>query len=252
MSQIPVRNRPIVNPTPYGFVERPIGIPPKEESFLDVYKATIQRDIYPVMDATVEHVKFSERAYDPSFDFVDAIQNKPFLEQNIKHVAHAKDAEHLAFLESSLRANQERRDLAEREGFTLTSLAAEAINPINLLFLVPVFGQLGAAARGVKTLGQAGLVGARQGLIGGVTVEAIRYPFDQLETPQEAIFNIGASAGLGGALGVGIPAAFRLYSRTFNGRGQQMAPEFERAERTIARNERGGIGDDIDGIAIKT
>ena len=85
------------------------------------------------------------------------------------------------------------------------------------------------------------MLGARQGAIGGVTVEAIRYPFDQLETPQEAIFNIGASTALGGALGVGIPAAFRLYSRTFNGRGQQMAPEFERAERTIDRYQRGGI-----------
>ena len=252
MSQLPVRNRPIINPTPYGFFDRPIGIPQKEDSFLDVYKATVQRDIYPIMDATVEHVKFSNRAYDPSFDFLDAIQNNPFLEQNIKHVAHAKDAEHLAFLESSLRANQDRRDLAEREGFTLTSLAAEAINPINLLFLVPIFGQLGMAARGVKTLGQAGLLGARQGAIGGVTVEAIRYPFDQLETPQEAIFNIGASTALGGALGVGIPAAFRLYSRTFNGRGQQMAPEFERAERTIDRYQRGGIGDNIDGIPIRT
>lgn len=246
------RKLPIVNPTPYGFIERPLNAYQKEDSFLDVYKATVQRDFVPIKDATLEHVRFSERAYDPEFDFVKSIQANPFLLQNIKHVAHAKDAEHLAFLESSLRANQDRRDIAEREGLTLTSLAAEALNPINLLFLVPVFGQLGLAARGVKTLGQAGLLGAKQGALGAVAAETIRYPFDQLETPQEALFNIGASTALGGALGVGIPAAFRLYSRTFNGRGQQMAPEFERAEKTFERFQKGSIGDDIDGVSINT
>ena len=79
------RKLPIVNPTPYGFIERPLNAYQKEDSFLDVYKATVQRDFVPIKDATLEHVRFSERAYDPEFDFVKSIQANPFLLQNIKH-----------------------------------------------------------------------------------------------------------------------------------------------------------------------
>ena len=200
--------RPVVTPS---FVYNP----PRElasgrsTGFADTFVATVKRDFVPIMDATMESYLFSGQKVDPNFNFTKAVTADPFLDHYATDLAHAKNQEHFDFLANSLKENQERRDKLENSGF-FTSLFAEALSPVNLLFAFPAVGVAARASTGLARIGQSGVAGAKAGLYAGVSIEAMRYPFDQLETGTEAALNIGGSAVFGGILGAGVPAAVQL------------------------------------------
>ena len=239
----------IVNPFPYYNADVPVDLSRRNPGWLDTYSATVGTYARPIMDATVEKVQFGHLQFDEEFDIISAIDESPFSQRNAIHLLKAKNKEHFDFLLANLEENQERRNVIEDSSF-LPYLVSEALNPLNILFAIPAIRVGALAYLGKESLVRAGLIGAQQGLIAGVTAEAIRYPFDPLETPIEATANIVGNTALGGLLGVGVPATFRALFHTLPKRGQQMVPEAARFERTQERFQRGGTGDEVDGIKI--
>ena len=208
--------------------------------FVDTLVSVTKRDTVPIMDATVEFLKYGGQPVDQNFDLASNVRSDPFLEANITHLAHARNQDHFNFLAQSLRDNQERRESLDRAGM-LTSFAAEMFNPINLIFAVPYVGPAARASVGAGTLLQAGKAGFKAGLYSGVAVEAIRYPFDQLETGTEAVTNIAGSAVFGGVLGAGIPYAIKT-ALSANTRIRNRFPYLmEKAERELEIHEREGV-----------
>lgn len=239
----------IVNPFPYYNADVPVDLSRRNPGWLDTYSATVGTYARPIMDATVEKVQFDHLEFDEEFDIISAIDESPFSQRNAAHLLKAKNREHFDFLLANLEENQERRNVIEDSSF-LPYLVSEALNPLNILFALPAIRVGAQAYLGKESLARAGLVGAQQGLIAGTTAEAIRYPFDPLETPIEATANIVGNTALGGLLGVGVPATFRALFHVLPKRGQQMVPEAARFERTQERFQRGGTGDEVDGIKI--
>ena len=208
--------------------------------FVDTLVSVTKRDAVPVMDATVEFLKYGGQPVDQNFDLASNVRSDPFLEANITHLAHARNQDHFNFLAQSLRDNQERRESLDRAGM-LTSFAAEMFNPINLIFAVPVVGPAAKASVGAGTILKSAQAGFKAGLYGGVAVEAIRYPFDQLETGTEAVTNIAGSAVFGGVLGAGIPYAVKT-ALSANSRIRNRFPYLmEKAERELEIHEREGV-----------
>ena len=208
--------------------------------FAKTWRAALERDVAPVAMATVERLRFGDAPLDPDFNFAEAILQDEFLDANAHHLAHAKNKDHFDFIAQSLRENQSRRDTLEQSGL-LTNIAAELFNPINTLFAFPAIGASARAATGFGRIAQAGRAGALSGLAGGAATEAIRYPFDQLQTKEEAFTNIAASGAFGGVLGAGIPAVAKIAMGRIPALRSRMGPEFDRAVVEHERFQREGV-----------
>lgn len=210
-------------------------------SFAQKWRATLERDVAPITMATVERLRFGDDVpVDQSFDFAAAVLQDPFLDAHAHHLAHAKNKDHFDFLANSLRENQERRDILDQSGI-VSSVVAEFLNPVNSLFIFPAVGASVRAATGYARIAQAGAVGAKQGLYAGVATEAIRYPFDQLETKEEAFANIVGSAAFGGVLGAAIPAVAKIALGRIPALRSKLGPEFDRAEKQLEEFQRKGV-----------
>jgi hypothetical protein len=210
-------------------------------SFAKTWRATLERDVAPITMATVERLRFGDDVpLDESFDFAAAVLQSQFLDANAHHLAHAKNKEHFDFLANSLRENQARRDALEQSGI-VSNIAAEFLNPINLLFAFPAVGASVRAATGYARIAQAGAIGAKQGLYAGLATEAIRYPFDQLETKEEAFANIAGSAAFGGVLGAAVPAVAKIALGRIPALRSKLGPEFDRVEKQLEEFERKGV-----------
>lgn len=218
-------------------------------SFAKTWRATLERDVSPITMATVERLRFGDDTpLDESFDFADAVLQDPFLDANARHLAHAKNKEHFDFLANSLRENQARRDTLEQSGI-VSNIFAEFLNPINALFAFPAVGASVRAATGYGRIAQAGYAGAKAGLAGGLATEAIRYPFDQLETKEEAFANIAGSAAFGGVLGAAIPAVAKIALGRIPALRSKLGPEFDRVEKQLEEFEQKGV--DLGDIKIE-
>ena len=220
--------RPVVTPS---FIYNPARdfTSGKSTGFADTFVATVKRDFVPIMDATMESYLFSSEKVDPNFNFSAAVSADPFLDHYATHLAHAKNQEHFDFLANSLKENQQRRDQLENAGF-FTSLGAEILSPVNLLFAFPAVGIAARASTGLARIAQSGAAGFKAGLYSGVAIEAMRYPFDQLETGTEAALNIGGSAVFGGILGAGVPAAVQLGIKSVPALRNRVPALMEKAE----------------------
>lgn len=114
---------------------------------------------------------------------------------------HANNQSHMDFLAENMRESLSTRETLANSGFA-ASFVAEAFDPVNYISL---------PLRLTKTIGQ-GALSAAKATTGVVAAqEAIRVPFDPLNTTSETAINIGSAAALGGILGgaMSIPAARR-------------------------------------------
>ncbi len=137
-------------------------------------------------------------------------------EDHIDYLVRAKNNEHLEYLKAQIDENRKRRDIIGRSNwYAPSSLIAGIVDPLNITFALPVFGQLGMLVRGGMTLGQAAKAGLKGGAVYAGASEGIRAPFDELNTFGESSVNAISAIGLGTAIGVA-PNAFRALMPKFN------------------------------------
>jgi hypothetical protein len=136
-------------------------------------------------------------------------------EDHIEYLVRAKNNDHLEYLKSQIDENRKRRDIIGRSNwYAPSSLIAGVADPLNVMFALPVFGQLGMLVRGGMTMSQAAKAGLKGGALYAGASEAIRAPFDQLNTFEESSINAISAIGLGTGLAIA-PNAFRALMPKF-------------------------------------
>ena len=184
----------------------PLDAPLSAPTFSQAFKATFAYQYSPLLDRVEEEGIFGNRSFDPSFDpFIQAGGYEEYLNQ----LARAKDQEHLDYIKRNIDERLYEKDLLTRAGITSGGvIVASLIDPLNVVFALPIYGQLGLLAKGGMTVRQAALASARGGFVTGVASEAIRAPFDKTVTDEEVATNILATTFFGGAIG-SIPSVAR-------------------------------------------
>jgi len=170
----------------------------QDPTFLETIGASLAYKYDPLMDRINEANTFElspEEGYVPK----DNIPNdlKPFASTLLR----ATNQKHMNFLTANIREGQETRRVLERSGIGL-QFAAELFDPINYI---------GIPFARAASFGQNFL---RSGVSTGAVVsaqEAVRFPLDPLATKEEAMFTIGSSFLIGGAIGgtISIPSQRR-------------------------------------------
>jgi hypothetical protein len=170
----------------------------QDPTFLETIGASLAYKYDPLMDRINEASTFElspEEGYVPK----DNIPNdlKPFASTLLR----ATNQKHMNFLTANIREGQETRRVLERSGIGL-QFAAELFDPINYI---------GIPFARAASFGQNFL---RSGVSTGAVVsaqEAVRFPLDPLATKEEAMFTIGSSFLIGGAIGgtISIPSQRR-------------------------------------------
>ena len=218
-------------------------------SWGESYGAGLATYIVPMTDHGLEKAMFGGADYDQDFDFASAILARPELDKFAVHLAHAKNNDHFDFLVSSLQRNQARRDILSRTHWAV-GLTTELLNPVNWLFAYPALGAVSAALTGAGRISAAGAAGVRQGLAAGASMEAIRYPFDPLESASEAALNVAAAGAFGGGLGAGIPAGYMFAKSVLPETTRRLLPSINKTMREEERWQGPGEVRDIDGVQI--
>tara|TARA_R100000231_G_scaffold1314_1_gene2224 strand:+ start:1479 stop:5318 length:3840 start_codon:yes stop_codon:yes gene_type:complete len=189
-------------PLDTGLLNAPLDAP----TFGQAFKSTFAYQYSPLLDRIEEESVFGNRSFDPDFDpFTQAAGYEEYLGQ----IARAKDQEHLDYIKRNIDERLFEKDVLTRAGITSGGvLIASLIDPLNIVFALPIFGQLGLLAKGGMTVRQAALASARGGFVTGVASEAIRAPFDKTVTDEEVASNILATTFFGGVIG-SIPSVAR-------------------------------------------
>lgn len=218
----------------------PLSAPLSTPTFGEAFRATFAYQYAPLIDRVEELGRFATREFDQSLDpFAQAAGYEEYLDE----LAVARDQEHLDFIKQNIDERLYEKDVLTRAGITSGGvLVASLIDPLNVVFALPVFGQLGLLAKGGMTVRQAALVSARGGFVTGMASEAVRAPFDKTATDNEVIENILATTFFGGAIG-SIPAVARA--------GYNYAKN-TKAKRDAEFVSRGSLKRDIDGFTIES
>ena len=177
-------------------------------SFGEAFRATFAYNYRPLLDAAAEQVEFGARTYDPMFD--------PFTQERIagyedqlNELALAKDEEHFRAITANIdRRRTEKETLAEAGIWSGGMWVAALIDPMNIAFAIPVWGQLGLMAKGGMTVRQAAAASARGGFVTGLVSESIRAPFDRTNTATETGMNLATMTAVSTILG-SVPAMAR-------------------------------------------
>ena len=216
----------------------PLNAPLSAPTFSQAFKATFAYQYSPLLDRVEEEGIFGNRSFDPSFDpFIQAGGYEEYLNQ----LARAKDQEHLDYIKRNIDERLYEKDLLTRAGITSGGvIVASLIDPLNVVFALPIFGQLGLLAKGGMTVRQAALASARGGFVTGVASEAIRAPFDKTVTDEEVATNILATTFFGGVIG-SIPSVARA--------GYNYARKTQ-AMRDAQFKGRGSLKQSVDGFSV--
>ena len=175
----------------------------QDPTFLETIGASLAYKYDPLMDRIDEArtFGFGRNVLNPEENYIpkDNIPNdlKPFASTLLR----ATNQKHMNFLTANIREGQETRRVLERSGIGL-QFAAELFDPINYI---------GIPFARAASFGQNFL---RSGVSTGAVVsaqEAVRFPLDPLATKEEAMFTIGSSFLIGGAIGgtISIPSQRR-------------------------------------------
>ena len=222
-----VRSEDYVPPLDIGPVSnQPAGVP-----FMEAFKATFAYQYSPLIDRVAEEARFGERSYDPSFDpFTEERRNG--YEEYLNELARAKDEEHLAFIKQDIDARLQTKDTLEEAGFWSGGMwVASLVDPLNVAFAVPVWGQLGLMAKGGMTVRQAAAASARGGFATGLVTEAMRAPFDKTNTFTETGLNLAATTAVSTILGSAPSVARGAYNSAK--KSQAMRNEIYRGKGTL-------------------
>ena len=207
----------------------------KEPSFTESMKAAYGYQYSPIIARTQEEIFFGAMDRDPEFNPFDSTDGYEGFESDI---ARAKNQQHLDFIKQTIDENRERRNVLAKSDFFSGALVAGILDPLALSFAIPVVGQLGLFAKGGMTVRQAAIASAKGGAAFGATAEAIRAPFDPVNTTGESGLNLLTATAFSTVLGA-------AGSAVFNTQGA-----FHRSANKLRDLTRGEMADEIDGTKI--
>jgi len=208
---------------------------PAGPSFSESFSAGFGYQYSPIIARTQEELYFGSVEFDEDFTPFDQIEGYEGFEQDF---ARAKNQEHLNFIKESIDQNLKNRAILAESDFFSGALVAGIVDPLNLAFALPVVGQLGLIARGGMTIRQAALASAKGGLAAGVAAEAIRAPFDTVNTAGETAMNLLTTTAFSTLLG-SAPSVARGAAGAYTDSISKL--------RDLAKGE---MGDEIDGTKI--
>jgi hypothetical protein len=211
-----------------------------EIGFWDGFFSTWDYQYGGMIDSVREGIRFKGRGYDEQLEIFTP-ENISGYGDYLTELAMAKDQEHLDFIKANIDDRLLTKQKLERAGLTnLGVWAGSIVDPLNAVFALPVFGQLGLIAKGGMTVRQAAAASAKGGLALGIASEAVRAPFDRTNTMDETVTNLVATTMLSTIFGAIPSAATGLYKSIKTGA----------AKREELWQNKGAIGDEIDGISI--
>lgn len=191
-----------VPPLDTGDLSKPLN----EPTFGEAFRATFAYQYMPLLDHVEEQSKFAYREFDPAFD---PFANMSGYEAYASELAGAKDMEHLNFIKENIDRRNNEKDVLDRAGFWSGGMwVASLVDPLNIAFALPVFGQLGLMAKGGMTVRQAAAASFRGGLATAAVSEGIRAPFDRTNTMTETGLNLAATTAMSTIFG-SIPSLAR-------------------------------------------
>lgn len=187
-----------------GFLPlRSVGVKPRSPSFGQVISAQFGYNYDPIHEYLYnEYVVGTE--HDPNYNALEDLEGYELYSQ---HLLSAQNADHMASLKRGIDDNIRRREIIGEAGLGY-NLMAGFFDPVNLLAL-PLGGPTVGIGRSMVRVGAG--VGLTQ-----VGQEALRAPFDPLNTKEE-VFNNIAMATAGGAVFGG------LFSIPITRKGKMMA-----------------------------
>ena len=160
---------------------------PIDVSFGETLSSSLGYTYSPIIDFISNTIKFGEEDRDQNYNPFDDMKGFEGYEDTLKD---AVNEEHMNVLKQQLRENIARRNVLANASIG-KQIVAGIFDPLNLVALP--FGGIGKTV-----LTSAGRTGASVGVF-SAGVEAIRFPFDPLATPDEVAGNI-AIATIGGAI----------------------------------------------------
>ena len=168
------------------------------EFWRDTVAASLGYQYAPVVDYIRNSLKYGDEVevgYNPLED-MDGYQ------QYQSHLIHAQSREHMEDLKLQIDNNLKRRQVLQ-DSSVIAQFGAGIFDPINLIAL-PFGGPAAGITRSALRTGTS--VAALQ-----TGLEAFRYPFDPVATPEESIVNIGSAFVTGATIGglLSIPATRR-------------------------------------------
>lgn len=168
------------------------------EFWRDTVSASLGYQYAPVINFIKNTIKYGDRVevgYNP-------LEDMEGYEQYQSHLIHAQSREHMADLKLEVDNNLRRRQVLQ-DSSVISQFGAGIFDPINLVAL-PFGGPALGFGRAAMRTGTS--VAALQ-----TGLEAVRYPFDPLATPQESAMNIGSAFVTGGMIGglLSVPATRR-------------------------------------------
>ena len=207
-----------------------------EASFAENFSAGFGYTVAPIVARTEEEILFSDVSREADFNPFESVgEGYEGLEDTI---ARARNLEHLDFIKLKIDENRGRRDVLEKANFFSGALLGGMLTPTNIVS-IPFLGPLGLAARAGMTMKAAAIASAKGGAAVAVVDEAVRAPFDPLNTAAESAINMLTTTAFTTVLGAA-PSAFLNVKGTYN-----------KAAAKLNNLQRGDIGDEIDGTKIE-
>lgn len=207
-----------------------------EASFAENFSAGFGYTVAPIVARTEEEILFSNVSREADFNPFESVgEGYEGLEDTI---ARARNLEHLDFIKLKIDENRGRRDVLEKANFFSGALLGGMLTPTNIVS-IPFLGPLGLAARAGMTMKAAAIASAKGGAAVAVVDEAVRAPFDPLNTAAESAINMVTTTAFTTVLGAA-PSAFLNVKGTYN-----------KAAAKLNNLQRGDIGDEIDGTKIE-
>jgi len=201
--------RKFARPTPI-FTEYQNYLDTPEPSFAETFMGHLGYQWMPITNFVQEQLTFTNQDDDPEFRWQDQEETESYY-QYVEELSRAKNREHYDFIKGTIDQGLKQRETMDRGGL-FPALVAGFADPLNIAFALPVFNVgLKAAWAAGSALGVA-KAGGKVGLGFGIASEAIRAPFDPLNTPHEVAMNIAASTVMTGLLTGGMKGIANTYS----------------------------------------
>jgi len=159
----------------------------------------------------------------------------------LNDIAKAKNAEHLADIKADIDQRLANKSTLERAGLTSGGMwVASILDPLNVAFALPVFGQFGMIARGGMTLRAAAGASLKGSAFNAAVAETVRAPFDITNTVTETGLNLATMTAMGTIFGSAPAAGRGMYNSIRKGQALQAA----------TYQNKGSLPDQVDGVNI--
>lgn len=221
--------------------EGAVGKATDDVSFIDAFTATYGYQYGGIADSYIRSAKFGNMEFDENFDSLTK-ENYSGYEPYLNDIAKAKNAEHLADIKADIDQRLANKSTLERAGLTSGGMwVASILDPLNVAFALPVFGQFGMIARGGMTLRAAAGASLKGSAFNAAVAETVRAPFDITNTVTETGLNLATMTAMGTIFGSAPAAGRGMYNSIRKGQALQAA----------TYQNKGSLPDQVDGVEIK-